>query len=89
MARHIAANALTFMILALVVIFGLAAWSQSQFRAEGPLDEPLAFEVERGEHFNSVVDRLSDAGAISHPRIFRVAARYTDQDQGIRFGEYN
>ncbi len=88
MMRHVAANALTFLILGLVLLFGVATWVQSQYRAEGPLTEPLLFEVARGERLNSVADRLVEKGALEHPAIFRVAARYTDQDAGLRFGEY-
>ncbi len=89
MARHVAANALTFIILALVVVFALTAWAQSRFRAAGPLTEATNFEVARGESFASVTARLEEEGVISDPRIFRVAARYTDMDGGIRFGEYS
>ena len=88
MARHIASNALTFLILGLVVIFGLVTWSQAEYRARGPLVEPLAIEVGRGETMTSVVEKLEDAGAISDERIFRIAARYTGLDEGLRFGEY-
>ena len=86
--RHVAANALTLLIVGLVVLFGIVTWTQSAYRARGPLPEPLVFEVERGEGFASVTDRLAEEGAIAHPRIFRIAARYTDQDAGVRFGEY-
>ena len=88
MARHVAANALTFIILGLVLVFGLVTWSQSEYRAPGPLTEELRLEVERGETFASVTRKLEDAGAVSNPALFRVAARYTDMDKGLRFGEY-
>jgi UPF0755 protein len=88
MMRHVAANALTLLIVGLIVLFGIVTWAQSTYRERGPLAEPLVFEVERGEGFASVTGRLEEAGAIEHPRIFRIAARYTDQDEGIRFGEY-
>ncbi len=88
MARHVAANALTFIIVGLVVVFGLVTWSQSEYRAPGPLTEELRLEVERGETFASVTRKLEDAGAVSNPALFRVAARYTDMDEGLRFGEY-
>ena len=40
MMRHFAANALTFLILALVLIFGLVVWGQNTFRGPGPLTQP-------------------------------------------------
>ena len=44
--RHVAANALTLLIVGLVVLFGIVTWTQSAYRARGPLSEPLVFEVE-------------------------------------------
>jgi UPF0755 protein len=88
MKRSIAANALTFLILGLVVLFGAITWAQSQFRNPGPLAQPTSFEVARGEGLVSVATRLEDGGVISNARLFRVAARYTEMDAGLRFGEY-
>ena len=31
---------------------------------------------------------LEEAGAIGNPTVFRIGARYTGMDQGLRFGEY-
>ena len=89
MMRHVAANALTFLILGLVVLFGIVTWAQSQYRARGPLQVPLQFEVARGATLTDVTRELEAKGAISDPRIFRIAARYTDMDAGLRFGEYD
>jgi UPF0755 protein len=88
MMRHVAANALTLLIVGLVVIFGIVTWAQTQVRARGPLVEPLDFQVERGEGLVSVADRLGETGAISSPRLFRIAARYGELDAGLKFGEY-
>ena len=88
MMRHVAANTLTLLILLLVLAFGLITWGQAQFRAPGPLAEPLRFEVERGEGLGSVADKLADAGAIGNASLFRIGARYGELDEGLRFGEY-
>lgn len=88
MMRHVAANALTFLIVGLVILFGLITWGLSRYRDPGPLTEPLTFEVSQGETLSSVAERLEEAGAISDRRLFSIAARYTDQDQGLRYGEY-
>ena len=88
MMRHFAANALTFLIIALVLIFGLVVWGQNTFRGPGPLSEPLIVEVERGAGLSSVTEQLAEAGAIENATLFRVAARYTEMDGGLRFGEY-
>lgn len=88
MMRHFAANALTFIIVGLIVVFGIVTWGQNTFRGPGPLTEPLAFEVARGEGLASVTEKLAEQGAIGNETLFRVAARYTEMDGGLRFGEY-
>lgn len=88
MMRHVAANTLTLLILGLVVLFAVVSWGQRQYRAPGPLDAPLVVEVERGSGLASVTEALQDAGAIGNTTVFRIAARYTDMDAGLRFGEY-
>jgi UPF0755 protein len=88
MMRHVTANALTLLVVLLVVAFGVVTWVQSSFREPGPLTAPLAFQVERGEALASVAERLGEAGAISNSTVFRVAARYTERDAGLKFGDY-
>lgn len=86
--RHVAANTLTLLILALVIGFGIVTWAQSELREAGPLSAPVRFEVERGEGLASVSRKLAEKGVISNASLFRVAARYTSRDSGLRFGEY-
>jgi UPF0755 protein len=88
MMRHIAANALTFLILLLVVGFGVVTWAQRQYRAPGPLTAPLELQVERGESLVGVTEKLAEAGAIGNATLFRVAARYDELDAGLRYGDY-
>ena len=88
MMRHVAANGLTLLILALVVLFGLVGWGQSRYSAPGPLSAPLVFEVPRGAGLASVSRELADKGAISSESLFRIAARYTGAEAGLKFGEY-
>jgi UPF0755 protein len=88
MMRHVAANVLTLMVLGLVLLLGVVVWGQNQFRAAGPLSEPVVVEVERGSGLVTIARVLEEAGAIEHPSVFRVGARYTGLDQGLRYGEY-
>lgn len=88
MMRHVAANALTLLILGLVVAFGIVTWAQRQYHEPGPLTAPVTVEVGRGEGLASVTDKLVAAGAIGNPTVFRVAARYTKLEDGLKFGEY-
>lgn len=88
MMRHVTANALTLLVVLLVVLFGAVSWVQSSFRDRGPLAEPIDFQVERGEGLVSIADKLAEAGAISSATVFRLGARYTDLAAGVKFGEY-
>lgn len=88
MMRHVAANALTLLIVGLVVLFGIITWGQSQFRAPGPLTAPVDFVVDKGETFASVSDKLVAKGVVSNATILRIGARYAHLDEGLRFGEY-
>jgi UPF0755 protein len=88
MMRHVAANVLTLMVLGLVLLLGVVMWGQKQFREAGPLSEPVVVEVERGAGLVTIARVLEEAGVIEHPSVFRVGARYTGLDQGLRYGEY-
>lgn len=88
MMRHFAANVLSLLILGLILLLGVLVWGQSQFRAAGPLEEPVVVEVERGAGLATVARTLEEAGAIRNPMIFRIGARYSGLDEGLRFGEY-
>ncbi len=80
MMRHVAANALTLLILGLVVIFGIVTWAQSQYREKGPLAAPIDFAGrarrgagERGGQARASGrdlerDGLPDRGALLEPR---------------------
>lgn len=88
MMRHFAANALTILIIGLMLFLGIILWGKAEYEAAGPLGAPLRIEVEKGEALGSVGAKLAESGAISDPRLFRVAAKYTGQDAGLKFGEY-
>ncbi len=88
MMRHVAANALTLLIVGLVVVFGIITWAQSTYRAPGPLTAPMDFVVDKGATFASVADQLVKEGVVRNGTVFRIAARYQHLDAGLRFGEY-
>jgi UPF0755 protein len=86
--RSIAANALFVMIVLGLVAVGAVTWGVNQVSAPGPLTEPARFVVPRGASLNTVADLLAEEGVIASPALFRIAARYRDQDASLRFGEY-
>lgn len=88
MARHFAANFLNILIVGLIAVGGLVYWGKREFSGQGPLVADTEFSVQRGERLQKVADRLAEVGAISNPFIFRVAARYTGQEDNLKFGDY-
>lgn len=88
MWKNVAANGLSFLIVAIIAVAGVIGWGQRQFRNEGPLQEAVFFEVVRGESLRSVSDRLAAEGVISNAMVFRLGADYAGQAQELRFGNY-
>ncbi|MEM6465502.1 MAG: endolytic transglycosylase MltG, partial [Pseudomonadota bacterium] len=88
MARHLAANGITFLIIALVLVFGLVNWGQSVFNGPGPLKEATVFEVPSGDTFRKAADRMEQAGVISDASLFRIGMRYAGLDDVLKAGEY-
>ncbi|GLQ34046.1 4-amino-4-deoxychorismate lyase [Amylibacter marinus] len=87
-ARHIAANFINLLILSIFAMGGVSLWAKGQLSAEGPLDEDTRFEVKAGDRFTPVANRLEKAGIISNAMLFRISARYSKQDQNLKFGKY-
>lgn len=88
MGRHLAANALTFLIAGLVLFLGVLHWGRTAYEGPGPLKEETFVEVPRGANLSEVSDRLVEAGAISNGLVFRVAARYAGRDEELKYGVY-
>ena len=88
MGRHIAANALTLIIVGLVLLGGVLGWAQREFAGEGPLENAMCLRVDRGASLLAVSRELEAQGAISSGTLFRVGARYTERADALRFGAY-
>ncbi len=88
MIRHFASNALTLLIVAMMFMGGLIAWGQTQMEKPGAVVEDVVFEVKSGDRLQGVSERLEDDGLISSGMIFRMAARYSGDEQNLKFGEY-
>lgn len=88
MARHLAANAITALIVAFFVLAGVATWAVGSFSAPGPLTENRQVELPRGASLKAVSEALAEDGVISNATIFRLGARYRGVDQEIKFGDY-
>jgi UPF0755 protein len=88
MWRNIASNALSLMIVALVVVGGVIGWGQRQYVAQGPLDTAICLKVEPGSNFNRVSDALDAQGAITSPAIFRMGAEYSGKSTQLKAGSF-
>jgi UPF0755 protein len=88
MVRHIASNALTLLIIGLFCVGGVIAWGQTQYEKPGIKAQDVVFEVSAGERLGTVSERLEEDGIISDATIFRIAARYSGNEQALKFGEY-
>ncbi|WP_417601366.1 endolytic transglycosylase MltG [Pararhodobacter oceanensis] len=88
MWKHFAANALTLLIVGLIVLAGLAAMAQRSFVAEGPLEQAICLRIDRGANLRAVTRSLEEQGAVSSGMLFRVGAQYDGRDSQLRFGSY-
>jgi len=88
MIRHIASNALTLLILAMMMAGGVIAWGAAQMDKAGGVSEDVVFEVRAGDRLTTVSNRLQENGLISNGTVFRISARSTGEDKKLKYGEY-
>ena len=88
MWKHIASNALTLLVVALVCLGGLIAWGMKSYRAPGPLAEAICLQVESGSSMRRVSQELAGRGAVTSPQILRIGADYTDRAEALKAGSF-
>ena len=88
MWKSVAANGLTFLILALMAVAGVIAWGQNQYRSEGPLETAICLRVEAGSTMRRVGNELEGQGAITSAAIFRIGADYADKSSLLKAGSF-
>ncbi len=88
MWRHIASNAVTFLIVALFLLGGAILWGQGQYKNAGPLSQAICLKVDRGTTMSKVSDDLSAQGAVSSPAVFRIGADYEDKTSNLKAGNF-
>ncbi len=88
MWRHIAANALTFLIVALFLLVGAVSWGTSQYRSAGPLEQAMCLQVPSGSNMRSLAAQLEEKGAVTSPVIFRMGADYSDKSRLLKAGSF-
>ncbi|MCG6901812.1 MAG: endolytic transglycosylase MltG [Rhodobacter sp.] len=88
MWRSLASNALTLFIVALIAVGGLIGWGQAQYKAAGPLSDPICLRVKPGSTMAAVSSDLNEQGAVKNARILRVGADYTDKSRQLKAGSF-
>ncbi|MBK0327005.1 endolytic transglycosylase MltG [Rhodobacteraceae bacterium F11138] len=88
MWRSLASNMLTFLIVGLFLLVGVILWGQSQYSAQGPLEQAICLRVERGSNMGAVSRDLEKQGAVSSGTIFRLGADYSKKSDQLKAGSY-
>ena len=88
MWRHIASNALTFLVVITFLLGGVILWGQSSYTAEGPLEKQICLRVERGSNMRAVSQDLEAEGAVTSGALFRIGTEYADKAQDLKAGSW-
>ncbi len=88
MWRHVAANAITLLMVALFLVGGLIMWGKSQYDATGPLTQAICVQVKSGSNMRRVSQNLEDQGAVSSGSILRIGADYEEKTGKLKAGSF-
>ncbi|MEH6831104.1 MAG: endolytic transglycosylase MltG [Sulfitobacter sp.] len=88
MWRHVAANAITFLMVGLFLLGGLIMWGKAQYDAPGPLAEAVCVQVKSGSNMRRVSKDLADQGAVTSASIFRIGADYEEKTSQLKAGSF-
>lgn len=88
MWRHVAANAITFLMVGLFLVGGLIMWGKAQYDAPGPLAEAVCVQVKSGSNMRRVSKDLADQGAVTSASIFRIGADYEEKTSQLKAGSF-
>lgn len=88
MWRHIAANGITFLIVALFLMAGVIVWGTQSYQAPGPLAQGICLQVQPGSNMRRVSQQLEEQGAVSSGAIFRMGADYSDRSGDLKAGSF-
>ncbi|MBI1261531.1 MAG: endolytic transglycosylase MltG [Rhizobiales bacterium] len=77
------------MLLLALVGSGAAIWGANQLYVQsGPAETDTVVWLPKGVGVTSIAKRLSEAGVIAHPLLFRVAVRLHGAEATLKAGEY-
>jgi UPF0755 protein len=86
--RHIASNAVSFLVVALFLLGGVVVWGRGEYSAQGPLEQAICLQVKSGSNMRRVSADLASQGAVSSSAIFRMGAEYEDKSQSLKAGSF-
>lgn len=88
MWRHIASNALTFLVVLVFLFGGALIWAQNTYVSEGPLEQAICVQVDRGSNFRRVSESLAEDGAVSSAALLRIGADYAGKTGELKAGSF-
>ncbi|SEM44185.1 UPF0755 protein [Loktanella fryxellensis] len=88
MWRHIAANGITFLIVALFLVAGVVVWGSQEYKSPGPLAAGICLQVAPGSNMRVVSAELADKGAVSNAALFRIGADYAEKADQLKAGSF-
>lgn len=88
MWRSLASNMLTILVVGMFLAAGVILWGQSQYSAQGPLDQAICLRVKTGSNMGQVSQELERTGAVSNGTIFRLGADYSDKASQLKAGSF-
>ncbi|PRY95374.1 UPF0755 protein [Hasllibacter halocynthiae] len=87
MWKAVASNALTLLIVAMMVAAAAVVWARGEWQRAGPLEQAICVRVESGSNMRALAAQLDEKGAVSDPRVYRVGVRYADLP-GLKAGSF-
>ncbi|MEO3413267.1 endolytic transglycosylase MltG [Roseovarius sp. CAU 1744] len=88
MWRHIASNALTFLVVLAFLLGGVILWGQNEYTTQGPLQDRVCLRVESGATMRGVSRQLQELGAVSNASIYRIGAEYSGKNSQLKAGSW-
>lgn len=88
MWRHVASNAITFLIVAAFLLGGMILWGQNQYQAEGPLEQAICLRVGSGSNMGRLSSDLEKRRAVTSAAIYRIGTDYIGKSAALKAGSF-
>jgi UPF0755 protein len=86
--RRLAAFSILAFAAVGVVALASVSWIKAEVDRPGPHRDPVRIVLQSGAALEQIADQLAEAGALRHPTIFRLAARFERVARHLKAGEY-